>query len=231
MTPSEARGLAAATSCWLAYRDLIGLGGTLYESLMLVPITEYLARSWVIETELSYRRVFGNQLLPDQYADIVATKKSGSRKLIIETKILRSSISQNIVEDIYKLAAPKGDVIRYFVLSGKISNFGSAKEAVSPADASLFDRLFRYSYNEGFNLPSLVESSAAFPISKPTYLRRCAEERAPLNERDAYKTVIWSIGAPSELTGDYAALAPKAHHPRRNDATDQEGGDAGTESR
>ena len=102
MTPSEARGLAAATSCWLAYRDLIGLGETLYESLMLVPITEYLGRSWLIEPELSYRKLFNDHELPDQYADIFATKKSGSKRLIIETKILRASIAPNIVGDIYK---------------------------------------------------------------------------------------------------------------------------------
>lgn len=197
MTPSEAKGLAAATSCWLAYRDLIGLGSSLYESLMLVPITEYLGRSWVIDTELSYRKLFNNPKLPDQYADIVATKKSGSKKLVFETKILRSNISQQIVDDIYKLALPSGDIVRYFLLSGRTSRFGKASDDKAPQGAPLFDRLFRYSYKEGFVL-SLAECGVAAVGSKPIYLRRCAEESAPLNDGEFYKTIIWSIPAASD---------------------------------
>lgn len=168
---------------------------------MLVPITEYLSSTWNFETELSYRTVFGNVHLPDHYADIVLTKKSGSRKLVIETKILRSKISQNIVDDIYKLAAPSGDVARYFLLSGRASLFGVTTEVKSHDEASLFEKLFRYPYKEGFNLPPLTSNSSVASLgSKPIYLRRCAEERAPLNEKESYKTFIWSIGAPSGAT-------------------------------
>ncbi|MGV3635689.1 MAG: hypothetical protein ACO1NY_15180 [Pseudorhodoplanes sp.] len=201
MTPSEARGLAAAISCWLAYRDLVGMRSSLYEALTLVPITEYLARSWSFETELSYRKLFNDDQLPDQYADLVATKRSGSKKIVIETKILRSKISRSIVSDIYRLAAASGDVARYFLLSGRTSQFGECETGICPENASLFDRLFRYSYDEGFYLPPPSGSETTLPIGlfapKTIYLRRCAEESAPSSDKEFYKTIIWSVGSRS----------------------------------
>ena len=70
MKPNDASGLARATCAWLTYRSLTGFKTTLSESMLSIPISEFLAANgWKLEPELSYRDLLDGNNLPDFWCD------------------------------------------------------------------------------------------------------------------------------------------------------------------
>jgi hypothetical protein len=217
MSPDELKYLTRATCCWLAYKYLTGFESTLYERLLLIPISEFLGTiGWTPALELSYRTLFGDSKLPDHYGDIIGTRKGGNRKFILETKFLRDMATKrrsNVESDVRRLAAPYGDVERYFMLAGLQRHFPVSKQSRAPASASLFDRLLCFEYKEGFELQltgTLLSTSPEQPGSaradklpqftppvRRAYIRRCANELACVREDEKVRVILWSISRPS----------------------------------
>lgn len=208
MERRELEGLARATCSWLAYKHLTNLR-SLYEMLLLIPISEYLsaATSWVPETELAYRSVFDDSSLPESYGDIVATRKGGTKKFVLETKLLRDQADKrkgDIEADIRRLAFPQGRVARFFMLAGRTKHFPRLTDIKSIPKPRLYDRLLRFNYKEGFEIPIAVRGQVQDDgpmapldesLTRRSYVRRCADSEVSVDDDQKFKVVIWSISA------------------------------------
>jgi hypothetical protein len=193
MNSKELDGLAKATCCWMAYRHLID-ADSLYERLLIIPITEYLAArtNWKPENESSYRKIFTGQSLPDYYADIWAKMKGGNKQFILETKLLRAPATRqwsNIQSDVCRLGKPEGKVARYFMLAGLKEFFNIPATFKSEKPSEIFKRLLLFEYKEGFE--------AHLDGSGRRYVRLCSDACVSVRNGASYRVVVWSISMPS----------------------------------
>lgn len=201
MTSKELEGLARASCAWLAYRHIIDATGV-YERLLLIPICEFLAANsaWKPANELAYRDLFRDRTLPDYYADIVAHKKGGTQRFVLETKLLRDFATKQwnkIERDVFRLVMPTGNLARYFLLAGPQKYFEIQSGFRPEKNSEFFKRLLSFGYSEGFEFDVIDNRDNK---TKRSYVRKCSDVRVSVDREETYRLVIWSVTAGRSLS-------------------------------
>jgi hypothetical protein len=212
MNPLEiSSNLAKATFLWLNYKSLTGFDRLLGESMLKVPISEYLIQtSCLLNTEFRYQDLPGADGLDGFWCDFAGESKSGSGIcFLLETKFLKRPINQvadQLAADIIRLSLPPGrNLIRLLLLAGKRENFESES--------------LKYPWNSVFALPARATckanfqetiASSRFLKSYPIYAKpiKMTEGKAIIPEstcveclaieeekslKNSYRVTIWSI--------------------------------------
>jgi hypothetical protein len=97
--------LSEAVMHWLEYQRCIGIDGFLNESALTIPIVGYLtSEGWETKKETDYSSVCPNISRDKCYADFYFERDE--KKLILETKLFKSSAKNNVFDDLVRLALP-----------------------------------------------------------------------------------------------------------------------------
>jgi hypothetical protein len=205
---SEIKGLAKATCCWLAYKQLTGFQKFLTEAMLSVPISEFLASrtAWLVTPELYHKKLQNEGQLPDLWFDFAGAKRPGTKySFILETKLLKVHVNSRIVPitiDFCKLALPL-DQRRYFLLAGRSENFCVPGESSEPSNLAHVvlalgvnkgkyvrprDELARPEFG---HFRARLQSMSDVPTS--AYVTCLASEEVELENEERFRTVIWRV--------------------------------------
>ncbi len=168
MKQNELKALARATCCWLTYKDILGFDEMLGESMLALPISEFLVTqtNWKVESEVQYKNLKGPSA-PDIWCDFVGTPTFGKEAgFILEAKYLKGSAknaASNIAADLIRLSLPNTEkpLKRFFLLAGRGEHFPK-----SDGDLLLGHNLFGLTKGQGRYIKPREE------IAKPDFLKR-----------------------------------------------------------
>ena len=108
--------LSEAVLHWLQYQRCIGVDQFLNESALTIPIVGYLTSvGWKTEKETDYWRICDKTTKDKCYADFYFTHQD-KRRLVLQTKLFKGSVTNKIFDDLVRLALPVDGSIERLLL-------------------------------------------------------------------------------------------------------------------
>ena len=215
MKPEEIRALAGATCCWVAYKHVTGFGSMLGEAMLSIPISEYLktSTSWVLVSEVQYRKLAGSEALADLRRDFAAKPTySDNYRFILGTMFLKESAwnrARHIAADLIRLSSPTADNLRrYLLIAGEQKHF-----PINGGEFFCGQNLFGLEEREGryirpreeVQIPEFAKLYPKFTTSHSDHLSDYAYVQYGANEMVAIarctkvQVMIWSVGRSNRL--------------------------------
>jgi hypothetical protein len=166
--------LRKATAYWLAYKKETGMGDSLSEALIIIPVAECLhAQGYQLKTEKDTTE-YGVGTAGLFNYDAIASK--GKDTILIELKYLtrKNTNDKRLYNDVLKLALPEPQCRRFLIVAGKseiLSESGVIKKlrakpilVVSRATALKDDEMYLEDQVTTEELKSFVQKAKAYSL-------------------------------------------------------------------